>query len=1002
MINFESIRDTAVHAIASGIHQYKFKVGGDWVTDPFSNRAQGSENLFFPGDPNRDIDTVTVRVHYRRADREYENWNIYAWNSEKTGRYDFIACGEEAVSDIILPGRATRDISFKVRKSVGSILWAKEEAQVSVDLSVIVSGTVDVYVTAHSAAACIAFSDDVVYSNKIASIGYDYDRNAVIIETAAEVADSAAAFGITNTADPADDIAIIPVSASGRRYTFRLSKNPELKFLYRYKILFREQERFQDIYYDIRIDSVYASKKFEEKFTYLGDDLGVCRHKEATVFKVWAPTAEKVTVRLYRSGDPEADDLIGTAAMSNANSGNRGEWNAVVPGDLSGIYYTYEVSVGGKTVETIDPYARSAGVNGMRGMIIDLASTDPAGWEEDNNPNAVASYTDAIIYELHMRDFSMDESAGIREDWRGKFLAFTQSETTLKDGKAPACLDHIKKLGVTHLHLLPVYDYASVDEGGSDAYNWGYDPLNYNVPEGSYSTDPYRGEVRVREMKQMIRALHKSGISVVMDVVYNHVYDAETFCFNRIVPGYFSRLNSNASGCGNDTASERKMVRKYIVDSVLYWTKEYHIDGFRFDLVGLIDIETINRIVAEVHAIRPDVIFYGEGWNMDGTNREPGAEMAKQGNAAKTPGFAYFSDSMRNLLAGNNGRSRGFVSGGGNEGDLAANYIANPWWSANPAQVVQYVSCHDNYTLADKLILSTGKERIDADTVRMNRLAAAIYLTAQGIPFIHAGEEFLREKRDAGGGRCENSYNAPDDVNRIRWYDLMDPARAALADYYRGLIAFRRAHPALSLPGTAEIRAAVSNRHASDHLLIFWIDGSGVEAEAAEGIYLIFNAGTEEKTVFLPEGKWDVYVNGTKAGTEKITTAEGAVKAAGISAMVLLQEESFEKPEKKSDVALPGSFNGWNQTSFMAQGERENIAVRTLFLPAGEYEFKIKTGDRWLGNRSIINDTTGGSPWEMAACVQENCRLKASGGIYTFVFDVQTELLTLSHVSDNS
>ncbi len=996
--NSYGIWSVTLNNVKAGIHQYKFKIGDQWVTDPLNSWVVDGNSAFLISDPSKDTNTVTVNVHYVRADNNYENWNVYTWNSDMTKQYDLTVGTNEAVAKIVLAGRATQDLNFKLRKSVGANLWAAEEAQVTVDLSTIVSGTIDVYVTAGNASATIALSDDVVYANKVASVEYDYDKNTITIETGAAVADPSTAFDVINTKDADDSITMTAdASSSGTKYVFTLSKEMDLKTLYQYKILFTEQEKFKDTQYDIGMSTAYASDKFASEFTYTGDDLGADWSEGSTTFKVWAPTAESVSVKLYRSGTAGTDDLIKSVAMKNDNSGNKGEWTVTVEGDLSGVYYTYEVLVDGETVEAVDPYARTAGVNGNRGMVIDLGSTDPDGWASDTNPNPVTSYTDAVIYELHVRDFSIDKSSGVKDEWRGKFMALTETGTTSNDGTTPTGLDHMKDLGITHLHLLPIYDYASVDETKCENFNWGYDPLNYNVPEGSYSTDPYKGEVRVSEMKQMVSALHDNGISVVMDVVYNHVYDAETFCFNKIVPGYFSRVNSNTSGCGNDTASEREMVSKYIVDSVLYWTEEYHIDGFRFDLVGLIDIDTINKIVEEVHKVRPDVIFYGEGWDMDGTNKEPGTEMAKQGNASKTKGFAYFSDNMRNLLAGNNGKSLGFVSGSGGEGELVGNYMANPWWTSNPSQVVQYASCHDNYTLVDKLIISTKKNGLDSDIVKMNNLAAAIYMTSQGIPFIHAGEEFLREKLEADGGRCENSYNAPDSVNHIAWSNLENKLYSDNAAYYKGLIAFRKAHPALSLSTAAEVKAAVFNQQASDKLVSFWIDCSEVEGETVDSIYTIFNANTGAKTVTLPAGKWDVYVNGTKAGTEVLETVEDSVSVAGISAMVLVQKESTEEPEAKSDVALPGSFNNWNQAEFMDFGEAENTVTKTISLPAKDYEFKIKVGDTWLGNTGTINDTTGSNGWEMSESVQSNCKLKATGGAYTFTFDTVTRKLTVTH-----
>ena len=572
-------------------------------------------------------------------------------------------------------------------------------------------------------------------------------------------------------------------------------------------------------------------------------------------------------------------------------------------GDLKNVYYTYRVTVNGKEVEACDPYARSTGVNGNRAMVVDLASTNPDGWDDDKNPNPVKSYTDAIIYELHVRDFSIDDSSGISEANRGKFMAFTERGTTTAGGHKTG-IDYLSELGITHLHLLPIYDYGSVDETKCENFNWGYDPVNYNVPEGSYSTNPYDGALRVNEMKQMVKALHDADISVVMDVVYNHVYDAGKFGFNQIVPRYFSRVNpdgsySNGSGCGNDTASEREMVRKYIVESVLYWAEEYHIDGFRFDLVGLLDAETINLIVEEVHKIRPDVIFYGEGWTMGtavegGTNKTP---MATQQNAAKTPGFAYFNDRIRNLLGGNNGQSLGFASGlTGQESSVADNFMAQPDWSTNPSQIVQYASCHDNYTLMDKIILSTKKAGIDAEAIKMNNLAAAVYMTSQGIPFIHAGEEFLREKLTEDGGRSENSYNAPDSVNHIEWSNLDNATYANNSKYYQGLIAFRKAHPALRMATTAEVMSNITYKWVTNEVVMFTINAAAIEGETVEKIVVIFNATKSPVQIALPAGDWNVVVNDTKAGTETLSTATSAVNVPAISAMVLTQGEIEVEP----------------------------------------------------------------------------------------------------------
>ena len=542
----------------------------------------------------------------------------------------------------------------------------------------------------------------------------------------------------------------------------------------RYMILFEGNE------YPIIMPNIYSTEKFEKEFTYSGSDLGATYTPEKTTFRVWAPTADAVTLNLYGSGTPGTDDLVEQLPMT---ADVNGTWIAEKEGDLNGTYYTYLVSVGGNENEACDPYARTTGVNGKRAMILDLASTDPDGWENDINPNAGMTYNDAVIYELHVRDLSSDESSGIQNT--GKFLGLTETGTTTASG-IPTGLDHMKDLGITHVHLLPIYDYASVDETQSDKpqFNWGYDPENYNVPEGSYSTDPYNGAVRVAEMKQMVKVLHDNQISVIMDVVYNHVYNASDFCVNQIVPGYFSRVDadgkySNGSDCGNDTASERSMVRKYIVDSVKYWADEYHIDGFRFDLVGLIDTETINEVVTEVHKTHPDVIFYGEGWTMDTAVTKDGYKMTTQPNSTDVPGFAFFSDTLRDALKGHvfYTTRKGYVSGAADLADTVKGCFLGQAddWCTTPSQSINYASCHDNMTLLDRITKSTPGASKE-DHIRMNNLSAAIYMTAQGIPFLQAGEEMLRAKIDASGDFVENSYNSPDSVNSIKWDTLEDEA----------------------------------------------------------------------------------------------------------------------------------------------------------------------------------------------------------------------------------
>ncbi len=632
----------------------------------------------------------------------------------------------------------------------------------------------------------------------------------------------------------------------------------------------------------------YSSHDFEEKYTYNGTDLGAVWSKDKTCFRLWAPTAKAAWVKLYQSGDPDAGDLLEVLPLKEDLQGT---WVTEKTGNLHGIYYTWLADVEGRIVEAVDPYARTTGVNGRRAMVIDLESTDPPGWDTDRDPNPSGLITEAVIYELHVRDLSCDKSAGIRH--KGKFLGIAEPRTGTPD--YPTGLAHMKELGITHLHLLPVYDFGSVDETGRTGgkYNWGYDPVNFNVPEGSYSTDPYHGEVRVREMKQMVKTLHDNGISVVMDVVYNHVFHWEEFSVNLLVPGYFSRSTcgrmSNGSCCGNDTASERSMVRKYIVDSVKYWADEYHIDGFRFDLVGLIDTKTINEVMAAVHADHPNVIFYGEGWTMNTELTRHGADLTVQSNSHLVPGFAFFSDTLRDLLRGSvfDSTLPGFVSGAELPGeDLENSFMGMPHWAAAPSQCVNYVSCHDNNTLFDRIRLAAPHDKRE-EQIRMNRLAAAFTILSQGVPFMQAGEELLRTKPGKKGSFDSNSYKSPDSVNSIKWNTLEQEEYRINRDYYKGLIAFRKAHPGLRLQRRDQVRRQVHPVPTPNvHIAAFRID------EEDGRIFAAFNASREAVSLSLPAGKWHPCIREDIAGTDFLGDVGGSITVAPLSALVLVQKKA--------------------------------------------------------------------------------------------------------------
>ena len=641
----------------------------------------------------------------------------------------------------------------------------------------------------------------------------------------------------------------------------------------------------------IAMYDLYSTHAFEEQYTYHGCDLGANWSASKTLFRLWAPTAEAVIVNLYRSGTPNTDDLL---CQLHMRPDVHGTWVAERVGNLSGLYYTYLVMVDGHICEACDPYARTTGVNSQRAMILDLDSTDPDGWENDKNPHAGKSITDAVIYELHIRDLSSHRSSHIKN--RGKYLGLAETKRKTKTGQ-PTGLDHIKNLGVTHVHLLPVFDYGFTDESRrSPQYNWGYDPVNFNVPEGSYSTDPSDGAVRVKEMKQMVKAIHDAGLSVIMDVVYNHVHDAASFCFNKIVPGYFSRISSdgiysNGSCCGNDTASERSMVSKYIVDSVKYWADEYHIDGFRFDLVGLIDTQTIQSILKTVHNTHPDVIFYGEGWHMNTQLTKPGYTLATQSNADKLPGFSFFNDSIRDLMRGStfNSTAPGFVCGEHSSKDMLEScFMGAPSWAVHPYQSINYVSCHDNNTLFDRISLAAPDAPVET-LAKMNNLAAAFSILSLGVPFLQAGEEMLRTKPSKKERFDHNSYRSPDRVNSIKWEDLDKELYQKNVAYYKGLIAFRKVHPSLRIATKEEAEKKVHPiRYPNPHVTAFHIE------EADQELLLVFNADTRTVHVPLPEGKWDIVIRDDIAGNQVLSSAEGAVQVSAISTMALVQKKPID------------------------------------------------------------------------------------------------------------
>ena len=614
--------------------------------------------------------------------------------------------------------------------------------------------------------------------------------------------------------------------------------------------------------------TLFENVPFHRENYYTGP-LGPDYTPGGTCLRLWAPTAEAVTVTLYHKGDGGA--VLGTEPLVR---GAHGVWSVWLPGEQHGRYYTFAVTVDGVTCETGDPYARAAGVNGVRSMIVDLARTAPSGWERDVRPTIPPAQR--AVWEVSVRDFSQDAASGVRPAWRGKYMAFTQQGTTLHgDGIHPTCLNYLKRLGVKYVQLMPIFDFGSVDEAKPllRQYNWGYDPTNFNVPEGSYSTDPTRGEVRIRECREMIAALHAAGIGVVMDVVYNHTYRTEN-PLNNTVPYYFFRQNpdgsfSNGSGCGNEFASERPMARRYLIDSILYWAKEYHIDGFRFDLMGLYDAESINAVRTALDSLPGgrDILLYGEPWQ-GGASQLHRYEANKANLAMLNERVGIFCDDTRDAIKGGcfDAREPGYVEGKpGSFWDIGAAVAA--WCRSDrlpphaPSQIVSYVSAHDNFTLWDKLLcVRYEKPEFTArDTVALaqNRLAAGIYLTSFGLPFMQAGEEFARTKKGVG-----NSYRSSPTLNRLDWNRA--EKYHALVDYYRGLLALRAAFP----------RLGSTDRHAPEALQFFaleqplvgwtlpavWGDGAAWSA-----LCVFYNPTETACTVSLPAGQWKLLSNGTSS-----------------------------------------------------------------------------------------------------------------------------------------
>jgi len=814
------------------------------------------------------LKTTEIIVHYKEQSGNTKDWNLWMWGENANGKsYEFT--GEDEFgkyAKIKIDGDYNR-VGFIIRTNE----WEKDGGDRWIEN--IKDGRAEVWILS---------GDEKVYNSKPSS---DLTIQKATIDSFNEITVTTnVPFNSKEQKIEIEGIKIKeinPFDKNGGDITNKVKiiteQKIDLKQTYKVKI-----ENLA--YTNTEIGKVIRSEEFDKLFYYSGNDLGNIYSPQHTKFRVWAPTASEAKLVTYKKWN----DKIGTEI--NMQQGEKGTWKAEIKGNQKGLFYTYKVKIGDKWTEAVDPYVRAASVNGDKGVVIDLNETNPKKWKANKKPE-FKKPEDAIIYELHVRDLSIQPESGIKQ--KGKYLGVTEKGTKGPEGVKTG-LDHMKDLGVTHVQFLPIFDYASVNEEtlNEPQYNWGYDPKNFNVPEGSYSTNPYEPTVRITELKQMIQVLHDNNLRVVMDVVYNHMYNAAESNFHKLVPGYYYRYNedgtfANGTGVGNDTASERKMMRKFMVDSVTYWAKEYNLDGFRFDLMGIHDYETMNEIRKAVDQIDPSIILHGEGWDL---NTPLAAELkANQKNAEKMKGIAHFNDNIRDGLKGSvfEEKENGFVNGKQNMEDrikkgitAGIDYDTNSSTYQDPEQVLTYVEAHDNHTLWDKLELTNPGDSAEVRK-QMHKLSSSILLTSQGIPFLHAGQEFMRTKYGD-----HNSYKSPDSINQMDW--LRRAAYNNEVDYMKGLIDLRKKYPAFRMTSTEQIKKHISFIDAPKNVIAYSIDGKG-NGNKNENFMVAHNANRESVDITLPsKGPWKVLVDGKQAGSKTLYVVHNnKIKVPALSSFVL-------------------------------------------------------------------------------------------------------------------
>jgi pullulanase len=834
-------------------------------------------------------DTVNLTVHYNRTNGDYDGWNLWLWQNKDSG-----ADGAGSSVKFSEPDDAFGKVAkyslkgMSAYDSVGIIVrlneWAKKDTASSwpnggdrfiVDFDA--SGTAEIWlkqndVTIYKTEPQLSGSEPLILGASFTTenqIAVTLNRKFTLSGATAEgfsLSNSKGAVEIKSVALPAGE-------TSSSKVYITLAKTADLTEKY---------DLTQTIYGSSRVATytLFDTTWFADQFTYSGDDLGNRYSKGSTSFRVWAPTATKMVLVNYGM-HPAASGLavVSETVMQKSVSGT---WTTVIDGDQDQLVYRYRAYFGETSNEAVDPYVRATTINGGYGVVLDLAKTNPAGWDAQAKPAFSGKATDAVVYELHVRDATIDSSSGVALANRGKYLGLTQHGTVTATGKVRTAIDGIRDLGVTHVQLLPVFDYASIDESKNSGYNWGYDPLNYNVPEGSYASDASNPATRILEFKTAIQSMHKDGLRVLMDVVYNHVSNASTFSFEQLVPGYFFRVDSdgnlaNGTGCGNEVASERSMVRKFIVDSVKYWATEYGMDGFRFDLMGILDLTTMQSVRSVVSAIDSSSLIIGEGWKM---GQLSDAEKAAQINASKLPGISQFNDGIRDGIKGSvfNASEKGYAQGNlASAGAVKAGIVGNiaysssvigSWITSEPGQSTNYVEAHDNLTLYDKLKVSMpGASEVSRQKVF--ELASSIAILAQGSTFIHAGQEFMRTK-----GGNDNSYEAGDAVNALKWN--MRESNGAVVAYFKGLVSLRKAHPAFRMSSAKQLTSNLKFLSAPSSLIAYSLNGAAA-GDSWTSIVVAHNPNGRAVTLKLPtKGVWSVVVTGSLSGTKSLKVLRGA------------------------------------------------------------------------------------------------------------------------------